>query len=296
MLLFYANLAVLVTGGAGFIGSHLVEQLVECGARVTVLDNLSTGNLDNLKNVMHKITFIHGDITDKKVCLAATHEQDIIFHLAAFISVPDSIEMPEECHATNVDGTFNLLESARINKVKRFVFSSSAAVYGTRDGVCAETDHCHPESPYGFTKRIGELYCQQYAHNYGMHTVILRYFNVYGDRQNPDGAYAAVVAKFKKAMHENSPITIFGDGNQTRDFINVKDVACANLTLGMHAHACAGEIFNIGTGTSISLLELIAMLKKDFPQFNQGILFRPARAGDIKHSSALCTKYQAIQE
>ncbi len=292
---FYTNCAVLVTGGAGFIGSHVVEQLVELGARVTVLDNLSTGSMKNLKKVKDSITFLRGDITNLDSCLHATHNKDIIFHLAAFISVPDSIKHPDACHAINVDGTFNMLEAARINKVKRFVFSSSAAVYGSRDGICTETLPCNPESPYGFSKRIGELYCQQYARTFGIHAVALRYFNVYGDKQNPNGAYAAVVAKFKHQIKNNKPITIFGDGQQTRDFISVKNVAHANLTLGIHADKMRGEIVNIATGKSITLLELIELLKEEFPAYNQEIEFKPTRSGDIKNSIADCSKYQSLQ-
>ena len=187
-----------------------------------------------------------------------------------------------------------MLDAARMNGVERFVFSSSAAVYGSQEGICSEDMPCAPNSPYGFSKRIGELYCQQFATNFGMHTAILRYFNVYGDRQNPNGAYAAVVAKFKDLMRHNKQITIFGDGQQTRDFISVTDVADANLLLGMYAHQVAGNIFNIATGKSINLLELVELLKKEFPTHTGDTIFAPARSGDIKHSSADCSKYQSL--
>jgi len=293
---FYKDTPVLVTGGAGFIGSHIVHKLVELGAQVTVLDDLSSGNIENLKDITHKINFLCDSIVDMNACLKATKNQKVIFHLAAFISVPESIEDPKRCHEINVDGTFNILEAARINNVKRFVFSSSAAVYGPTEHTCKENMPFDAQSPYGTTKAIGELYCKQFATNFGLNTVVLRYFNVFGPRQNPNGAYAAVVAKFTDLMKKNKPVTIFGDGLQTRDFIPVADVVNANLTVAiLDQSQMNGQVFNVGTGKSINLLELIDMLKKDFPEYTHEPLFKPARAGDIKHSSADCSKYQELE-
>jgi len=292
---FYKDLPVLVTGGAGFIGSHITRKLVEIGAKVTVIDNLSSGDIENLKPVIHSIRFINKSIEDFEACLEATKGQAVIFHLAAFISVPDSVKNPMACHKTNVDGTCNILEAARINGVERLALSSSAAVYGNTEHICKENMPCDPQSPYGTSKRIGELLFKQYADNFGLKTIVLRYFNVFGDRQNPNGAYAAVVAKFTDLMKKDLPLTIFGDGLQTRDFIPVTKVAEANLTLAMLKNdQMNGQIFNVGTGKSINLFELIDMLKKDFPQYNKAIIFKPARAGDIKHSIADCSKYKAI--
>lgn len=292
---YYKNKQVLVTGGAGFIGSHIAEELVSYGAYVTVLDNLSTGNLENVAHIKDHITFIEGSITDMQTCLDATRGKSHIFHLAAFISVPQSLEEPQACHAINVDGTFNLLEAARQNNVKRFVFSSSSAVYGPALTTCNETTSCNPTSPYGFSKLIGEYLCKQYAVNFGVDTVCMRYFNVYGNRQNPNGQYAAVVAKFKDCMRQNLPITIFGDGLQTRDFIPVEQVAQTNLLLGMlPADDVSGEIFNVATGRSISLIELFNLLKKEFPFYALEPQFAPERTGDIKHSAADCSKLQKI--
>jgi nucleoside-diphosphate-sugar epimerase len=209
---YYHNTPVLVTGGCGFIGSHLVEKLVELGARVTILDNLSSGSLENIKNVQDSVTIIQKDIADFDACLESTRDQSVVFHLAAFISVPQSIKEPDVCHRTNVDGTFNMLEAARRNGVDSFVFSSSAAVYGPHEGICSENTPIAPTSPYGFSKYIGEQYCHQYKTNFNISTAALRYFNVWGERQNPNGAYAAAVAKFTQHMKENTPITIFGDG------------------------------------------------------------------------------------
>jgi len=292
---FYTNKSVLVTGGCGFIGSHLAELLVAAGARVTILDDLSTGNLENIAAIQDNITFVHDSVTNKHACLTATCEQDIIFHEAAFISVPESVANPTRCHEVNVQGMFNMLEAARQNKVCTFVYASSAAVYGQREGVCQETMQPAPTSPYGFSKLIDEIYAQQYATTYGLHTIGLRYFNVYGPRQNPNGAYAAVVAKFTHQMEHNLPIMIFGDGQQTRDFISASEVAQANLLLAMlDPHLTNKQVFNIATGTSISLLDLIKELKQKFPAYNAPITFAPARDGDIKHSSADCTKYQLV--
>jgi nucleoside-diphosphate-sugar epimerase len=292
---YYKDKQVLVTGGAGFIGSHIVESLVSYGAQVTVLDNLSTGNIENIAHLLDKIMFVHGSITDSRTCLDASRNKSHIFHLAAFISVPQSIENPKLCHEINVTGTFNLLEAAHLNNVQRFVFSSSSAVYGTADGPCSETTPCNPTSPYGFSKLIGEYLCKQYAQNFGLETVCLRYFNVFGQRQNPNGAYAAVVAKFKDLMQHHKPITIFGDGLQTRDFIPVQQVAYTNLLLGMlPAHTVSGELFNVASGTSITLLELLNTLKIEFPNYTLAPNFAPERPGDIRHSTAVCTKLQTL--
>ncbi len=293
----YSFLNVLVTGGAGFIGSHIVEQLVALGARVTVLDNLSSGNLNNLSAVYNQINFMHGTIVDLDSCINATKNVDVILHLAAFISVPDSIVHPTDCYETNVLGTLNILRAAQYNQVKRVIFSSSSAVYGSVEETCTENTPCQPESPYGHSKLIGELLCREFSRSTHLSTVILRYFNVYGERQNPNGPYAAVVAQFKECMKKNIPLTIFGDGTQTRDFVPINTVVQANLTAGtLPVGAHSFEIFNIGTGKSITLLELIEHLKQEFPEFNAGISFLPARSGDIKKSHADCSKFITIAQ
>lgn len=291
----YTSLPVLVTGGCGFIGSHIVEKLVLLGAQVTIIDNLSTGSLSNIESIKDKVTFIQASITDKESCLLATQGQQIIFHLAALVSVAESVNNPALCYDVNINGTFNILEAARINKVKKFILSSSSAVYGNTEQPCSEQIPCQPESPYGFSKYIDELLCKQYAHMYGLETLILRYFNVYGPRQNPHGSYAAVVAKFTEQIKKNLSITIFGDGQQTRDFIHVNDVVNANLTLAMTPTSTNNsDIFNIGTGKSMTLLELIDRLKQEHPNYTKPIHFEPARAGDLKHSKADCSKFHII--
>jgi UDP-glucose 4-epimerase len=284
---------VLITGGCGFIGSHIAEQLVALGAKVTILDDLSHGTTKNIEHIRNSVRFIHSSITDTEACLEATQGQHIIFHLAAMISVPESIRHPDLCHKINVQGTFNILEAARINHVKKLLLSSSAAVYGNTPHLCNERMECKPESPYGFSKRIDELLCQEYACVYDLKTIILRYFNVYGPRQNPDSPYAGVIAKFTQHMQQNEPITIYGDGLQMRDFVHVDHVVQANLELAS-SRTCNGDIFNIATGTSITLLDLIEQLKKQYPHYDKAIRFEPARAGDLKISQADCSKYKTF--
>jgi len=292
----YKNVSVLVTGGCGFIGSHIVEKLVACGADVTVLDNLSTGSKNNIISVEDKITYINGDITDFNTCLLATSNKSIIFHLAAFVSVPASTIDPRACHLANVTGTQNLLEAARINNVKRFVFSSSCAVYGESAALCSETTQLSPASPYGFSKLIGEIYCADYAHSFDMETVAMRYFNVYGPRQNPHGSYAGVIAKFSYNMEHNLPLVIFGDGLQTRDFVSVDSVVKANLLLGMcDKKLIQAEVFNIASGKSVTLLEIIDELKKKYKNYEEDVIFMPARPGDVKHVAADCSKYNDLK-
>ncbi len=295
MKAYYRNKNVLVTGGCGFIGSHIVHTLISYDALVTVLDDLSTGSLSNIASTRNKITFIEGSVTDAAVCAQAVAGKTHVFHLAAFISVPQSVQEPSLCHAVNVDGTFNMLEAARQAKCTRFVFSSSAAVYGTPDGPCSEETICKPLSPYGFSKLIGEQLCMQYAHTYGLETVMLRYFNVYGERQDPYGHYAAVVAKFTDLIKKNKPVTIFGDGLQTRDFIPVEQVVEANLMVGMlPAEQVMARQFNVATGKSITLLELLDQLKTTYRNYQQEPQFASARAGDIKESSANCARLHAL--
>lgn len=292
---FYKGKNVLVTGGAGFIGSHIVEKLVELDANVTVLDNLSTGNLQNLANVQNKINFISGDIRDFNTCLRALQNQEVVFHLAAFISVPESMINPLECNNVNIQGTFNILQTCKINKIKNLVFSSSSAVYGNHEGVCKEDMEFKPTSVYGFSKLMGEHYCRMYSDLFGLNTICLRYFNVYGPRQSKDGAYAAVVAKFTDCMKNNQSVTIFGDGLQTRDFVPVQKVVEANLALGMlPIENLNGQAVNIATGKSINLLELIEKLRQEFKHYDSKIIFKPARLGDVKYSFADCSKYEKL--
>lgn len=290
---FYNNKKVLVTGGAGFIGSYIVEKLVKQGAIVTVLDNLSTGNIANLKNVLPFINLMYGDVTNKFTCLNATKHQEVVFHLAALISVEYSTKHPKTCHKINVEGTKHILEGCKKNKVKTCVLSSSAAVYGNRSDQCKETDTPNPESPYAQSKLDAEKLCKAYANEHGINTVSLRYFNVYGERQNPNGDYAAVVAKFTHNLKNNIPLTIFGDGKQTRDFIHVSKVAEANLNIAM-LNNLRGDVFNIASGKSIDLFQLIEQLEQETKTKRVDLVFKEKRPGDILHSLANCDKYKSL--
>lgn len=289
----YKNKQVLVTGGAGFIGSHLVEKLVELGARVSVLDNFSTGNLNNLRSVLAHITLIYADVVHLHSVLKATANKDFVFHLAAFVSVAQSINQSDLCWKINVEGTRNVLEGCYQNNVKTLVFSSSSAVYGNQNSHCHETDTPQPMSPYAKSKYAGEKLCKEYAAKYSFNTTCLRYFNVYGNRQNPQGVYAAVVAQFKNNLLTQKPLTIYGDGTQTRDFINVDEVVQANIRLALLKKS-VGEVFNIGSGKSMNLFELIANLEQELKIQKTNIDFKPSRENDIMHSQANCEKYQKL--
>ena len=292
---FYTNKQVLITGGAGFIGSHLTQELVNLGARVTVYDDLSTGKKENIASVRHAIRFVEGDIRDMATCLKTFKNCDIIFHLAAFISVPQPVEHPYACHDINVNGTSTVLEAARFNQIKHVVFSSSCAVYGNQETAVNEQTPCNPESPYAYSKWMGELYCQQYSKYLGLKSTSLRYFNVIGERQNPYGPYAGVYAKFNEAMQKNEPIIIYGDGTQSRDFIPVNEVVQANLLFGTSLPEFShGQPINIATGQSQSVLNLYEQLTL-MHNYKRKPLFLPERPGDLKHSSADCSLYKKIQ-
>lgn len=290
----YKQKNVLVTGGAGFIGSHLAEQLVSLGAHVTILDDLSSGIVENLRSILHKVSIVVGDITNENDCKKAIRHKSHVFHLAAMTSVPDSVKRPDLCHKINVSGTKNLLEQASLYNVDHFVLSSSSAVYGDNQGPHLETATRKTLSPYAESKALGEDLCKKHAHDEKLNTTCLRYFNVYGPRQNPESQYAAVVALFTKLLKEGKPLTIFGDGTQTRDFVPVHEVVHANLLAGSNENS-KGEIYNIGSGRCITILQLIEQLEQQLGVKNVGINFLPPRDGDILHSKADCSKYYALK-
>ncbi len=274
--------AYLVTGGAGFIGSHVVEALLKRGDRVRVLDNFSTGKRANLAH-SPAAEVIEGDIRNQEIVRAALRDVEYVIHLAAQVSVPRSMTDPASTHAINVAGALNLLNAARGSKVKRVVLASSCAVYGDNDDLpLKETSETRPLSPYAASKLIGEVYCQTYARAFGVPTVCLRYFNIYGPRQDPASEYAAVIPKFIQRMQNGLPPIVYGDGTQTRDFVYVGDVVRANLWVCVCEEAI-GRVFNIATGRGVSLLELIdalnELLRTDFTP-----IFQAPRAGDIQHS------------
>ena len=282
----------LVTGGAGFIGHHIVEELVRKGQQVTVLDNLTGGKLENLAPVKGQITFMQGDICDFATLLQACKGIDYILHLAALISVAESMARPQETAKINVQGTVNVLEAAKQCGVKRVVFSSSAAVYGTRPELpYKETTPVDCQSPYAWSKQVGAELCQLYTKAYGLETVSLRYFNVFGPGQNPNSAYAAVIAKFMQLAAENKPLGIDWDGLQSRDFVSVKDVVQANLLAAIKG--VPGEIYNVASGHTCTLLELADTIEKVCGR-KLARISRPKRPGDVHESSADISKIAAL--
>ncbi|MCJ7824172.1 MAG: SDR family NAD(P)-dependent oxidoreductase, partial [Anaerolineales bacterium] len=266
---------ILITGGAGFIGSHLVRGLLDRGDRVRVLDNLSTGSKANLTGL--EVDFIEGDIHDATVVQESIKDVDAIFHLAAFISVAGSMEDPLTCYETNLNGSLNVLMQASQAGVRRVVLASSAAVYGESESTVAENHPLNPLSPYAASKLAMEQAAKLFSESFSLETVCLRYFNVYGPRQSPDSQYAAAVPIFIGAMFAGEAPMIFGDGSQTRDFIYVGDVVRA-LLLAAEQEKAKGEVMNIGGGASISILELVEVVRDLLPEAPE-TTFGPARIG-----------------
>lgn len=271
----------LITGGAGFIGSHIARTLLQNGKQVRILDNFSSGKRENLQGL--DVELIEGDLRDLNAVEKAVKGIDIIFHEAAFVSVPESMEKPQECLDVNVSGTSQLFESARKSGVKRVVFASSAAVYGDSEAYpLSEDTPLKQLSPYAVSKRVDELYGELFTNQFGLDVVALRYFNVYGPRQRPDSMYAAAVPIFIRRILDSKPITVYGDGGQTRDLVNVKDVVQANILASKHPNA-PGKIFNVCTGVETRLLDLLDILYQIFPNAPKHIHAEP-RAGDIYRS------------
>ena len=275
----------LVTGGAGFIGSNTVDELVRRGHSVVVLDDLSSGKEDNLAEIRNKITFIKGSITDIEVVRKAMHEAEYVLHLAARTSVPRSVKDPIETNRINIDGTLNVLVAAKEVKVKRVVFAASSSAYGETPTLPkVETMQPQPISPYGVTKYVGELYGQTFGRCYGLEHVSLRYFNIFGPRQDPGSPYSGVLAKFCMAFLEETEPLVFGDGQQTRDFTFVDNAVQANL-LAFEAPNVSGKVFNVGTGGRTSLNDVLAALGKISGK-PLSAKYDPPRDGDIRDSQA----------
>lgn len=282
----------LVTGGAGFIGSNLCEAILEKGCQVRCLDNLSTGKQKNIDLFIDNMnyTFINGDIRNLETCLEATKDVDYVLHQAAWGSVPRSIEMPLFYEEVNIKGTLNMMEAARQNNVKKFVYASSSSVYGDEPNLPKqEGREGNLLSPYALTKRVDEEYAKLYTKLYDLDTYGLRYFNVFGKRQDPNGAYAAVLPKFITQLLNNEQPVINGDGKQSRDFTYIENVIEANLKACQASHEVAGEAFNIAYGGREYLIDIYQNLRQALGKDIQPI-FGPERKGDIKHSNADITK------
>lgn len=269
----------LVTGGAGFIGSHIVEALVKQGKYVRVLDNFSSGKISNLKDLGKKVDILRGDICSGATCLQATKGIDYVLHQAALRSVPQSMLKPHDYNRVNIDGTLNMLEAARQNKVKRLVFASSSSVYGDIKQF-PEKEDFYPEliSPYALSKLAGEYYCRIFSRNFGLPTIALRYFNVFGPRQALDDDYAVVIPKFINCLLHDQPCPIFGNGRQSRDFTYVQNVVSANL-LAAGAKINFG-IFNVAAGKDTTVLELVRILNRILGK-NIPPRLLPVRPGDV---------------
>jgi UDP-glucose 4-epimerase len=275
----------LVTGGAGFIGSHIVQRLVAIGERVRVLDNFSAGKMEHLKGLEDKIELITGDILDQALTKEAMKGVQVVLHQGALRSVPFSVENPGLVNRVNVEGTINVLVAARDAKVRRFVFASSSSVYGNAKVFPASEDMTpHPISPYAASKLAGEHYCRVFTELYGLETISLRYFNVFGPRQDPNSQYAAVIPRFIRSALQKEPLEIHGDGLQARDFSYIDNVVEANL-LAAKCQDGTGQAINVAQGKCYSILDLVDALQKIFERKLESF-HTPARPGDVRQTLA----------
>lgn len=281
-----------ITGGAGFIGSRLAEKLAEKGHKVIVYDNFSSGDIKNLSEIKNKIKIVKGDITDFKKLKQAMKGADYVYHHAALVSVAQSMEEPAQTHKINIEGVNNVLEAARLNGVKRVLLASSSAVYGNgKDIPYKETAQTDCRSPYAASKLIGEELLKCYFKAYGLETVCVRYFNVFGPKQNPNSPYAAVIAKFMDLVKRGDAFFIDWDGRQSRDFVFIDDVADA--TILVMEKGKAGEVYNVASGRTYTLLNLAKEIENISGKKMKRV-FKPKRAGDIKKSAADITKIKKL--
>lgn len=284
----------LVTGGAGFIGSHIVDRLVEDGFEVRVIDDLSSGRLENLRGLLKekRVLFVKGDIRDREAVDGAVDGVDVVFHEAALVGVPQSVKNPLLANDVNVNGTLNVLEAAVKHGVKRFVLASSAAVYGEQKTLPIKEEAVpHPGSPYAVSKLSAEHYSRVYYGTYGLETVVFRYFNVYGVRQ-AGGPYSAVITAFLNSLMGNGKPVIHGDGRQTRDFVNIKDVVDVNM-LALEKD-CAGEVFNVATGSSVEINRIFKVLQKATGKNHVQPEYSVPREADIRESCGDISKAKRI--
>jgi UDP-glucose 4-epimerase len=276
----------LVTGGAGFIGSHIASTLAASGARVRVIDDLSTGHRENLEEIKGELDFIHASLADENALARALEDVELVFHEAAIPSVPRSIEKPRETHEACLDATFSLLLAARDHKVRRLVYAASSSAYGDQPTLPKKEEMApDPLSPYAVAKLVGEYYCQVFTRVYGLETVSLRYFNVFGPRQDPGSQYSGVISRFIDSLIRGEQPVIFGDGEQSRDFTYIENVVQANL-LAAETQKGIGQVINIGNGQRTTLNELLDQLKALTDKSDVKVDYREARSGDVRHSLA----------
>lgn len=277
---------VVVTGGAGFIGSHIAAALSATGARVRVLDDLSTGHRENLDEIGGDVDFIQGSVADEDLLLKALEDVELVFHEAAIPSVPRSVEAPRQTHIASVDGTFSLLLAARDKKVRRVVYAASSSAYGDQPTLPKSEDMLpDPLSPYAVAKLVGEYYCQVFSRVYDLETVSLRYFNVFGPRQDPGSQYSGVVSRFISALLGDERPVIYGDGEQSRDFTYIENVVAANLSAA-NATGAVGKVINVANGERVTLNELLAVLKELTGKQDVTAEYLEPRIGDVRHSLA----------
>ena len=276
----------LVTGGAGFIGSHIASALAAAGARVRIIDDLSTGYRENIDEIGGDVDFIQGSVADEAALKRAIEGAELVFHEAAIPSVPRSVENPRQTHVASVDSTFSLLLAAKENNVRRIVYAASSSAYGDQPTLPkVETMLPEPLSPYAVAKLVGEHYCQVFTRVYGLETVSLRYFNVFGPRQDPSSQYSGVISRFISALLGGETPVIYGDGEQSRDFTYIGNVVDANLRAAESAKA-VGYVINVANGERISLNQLLKELQDLTGKTNVKADYQPTRAGDVKHSLA----------
>lgn len=279
----------LVTGGAGFIGSHLVRRIARAGGCVRVVDNLSTGDLDRLGDVRNDIEFVDGDLADPAVAEAVVSEIDYVLHEAAVPSVQRSVADPIGTNRSNASATLNLLESCRKARVRRFVYAASSSAYGDAEVLPKVEDMpANPLSPYALQKWVGERYCKLYHDLYGLETVSLRYFNIFGPGQDPYSEYSAVIPTFTRRLLRREPLTVFGDGEQSRDFTYIDNVVEANM-LALRAEHATGIVCNVGCGERVTLNALIKLLEQ-ITGIRAEVIYAPAKSGDVRHSLADITR------
>ncbi|MFL6208112.1 MAG: SDR family oxidoreductase [Pyrinomonadaceae bacterium] len=284
----------LVTGGAGFIGSHIAATLAERGARVRVIDDLSTGHLANIEEIGGDIDFVRASLNDDEALRRALAGVEVVFHEAAIPSVPRSVEQPRETHEACVEATFALLLAARDAGVRRVVYAASSSAYGDQPTLPkVETMAPDPLSPYAVAKLVGEYYCQVFTRAYGLETVALRYFNIFGPRQDPSSQYSGVISRFISALMRNETPVIYGDGEQSRDFNYVANAVEANLRAAESASG-VGQVINVANGERITLNELLEILKRLTGRADAQAEYRPPRVGDVRHSLADITRAREL--